>query len=187
MALASLPQPAIWMAALGVLSGTLSSYELPYMDGMEILGVNVQQGLLFGPVIAFGLFRWGRALLPVALIAVPITLLAWIAAYKTFIFVTEADFDAAIGGIAAGAVGAAGTLSAGAIALEALRRIPAWLLVVAAGAFAGILVVYPYNSGDENFLVLFVPWQALVAASIGYALSFGQTSNDPTAKSIPNA
>jgi len=164
------PPPVIWLTVLGIGSGILSSFKLGFLGELKIFDINLQQGLLFGAVIGFGIFRWGRAGWPGALLAMLTVLLAWMAAFKSFTFLTNAGLNTYPAGVAAGAIGAFGTILAGALTVPALRRRTAWLSTISIGAILGLLVIYATTGGDEYLLILFVPWQGLVAASIGYAL-----------------
>ncbi len=51
-----------------------------------------------------------------------------------------------------------------------MRRTEAWVTVVITGAVAGLLL-YPAALLDA-IVVLFVPWQAAVAAAIAYVLTW---------------
>ena len=144
----------------------------PAVEHIKMLGVPVYPGPLFGLVIAFGLYRWGKVSWWAAVLALVVTLGAWIAAVRGFHIVTD---DAArniyLGGLVAGAIDAAGTMLGGAITLPSLRRLPDWLLTVGVGAVAGLLVGPAARMPDDSFLPLFLVWQAAVAACIGYALT----------------
>lgn len=171
MACTKPPAPVIWMTTLGILSGFLSSFKLGFLGDIEILEAPVQQGLLFGLVIAFSLYQWGRTGWAGALLAMAITFAAWIAAFNCFKFLSGAGLNDYAAGVAAGAIGAFGTILAGALTAQALRRWSAWLSTIAVGAILGLLVIFAIKGDDEYLLILFVPWQGLVAACIGTALS----------------
>jgi len=79
--------------------------------------------------------------------------------------------DIYLGGLVAGAIGAAGTILGGAITLSALRRWQDWLLTICIGAVAGLLVGFDERILGASFLPLFLFWQAAVAGCIGYALT----------------
>ena len=164
--------PVLWLAGLGALSGLLSSIGFGPAEHVKVLGVPIYPGPLFGLVIAFGVYRWGKASWWAAVLALVVTAAAWIAAMRGFHGVTD---DGArniyLGGLVAGAIGAAGTMLGGAITLPALRRLPDWLLTVGVGAVAGLLVEPAARMPDDSFLLLFLVWQAAVAACIGYALT----------------
>ena len=101
-----------------------------------------------------------------------ITVTAWIAAVRGFHAVTDdATKNIYLGGLVAGAIGAAGTMLGGAITLPVLRRLPDWLLTVSVGAVAGLLVGFEERMLGASFLPLFLVWQAAIAACICYALT----------------
>lgn len=165
--------PDLWLAGLGALSGLLSSIAPDAVEHIKVLGVPVYPGPLFGLVIAFGVYRWGKASWWAAVLALVVTVAAWIAAMRGFYTVTgNATSNIYLGGVVAGAIGAAGTMLGGAITVPAMRRLPHWLLTIGIGALAGLLVGPEMQlPDDKNFLLLFMVWQAGVAACIGYALS----------------
>lgn len=164
--------PVLWLAGLGIVSGLLSAYPPEIAEKFTVLDVTVYQGLVFGLVIGFGIFRWGSASWAGALLAFLVTIAAWIAAVRGFHLVTDdAESNLYLGGLLAGAIGAAGTLLGGAVTIRTLRDPLSWILTVFVGAIAGLLVVPGAQSSEENFLLLFVVWQAAVAGCIGYALT----------------
>ncbi len=166
--------PAVlWLAGGGAVSGLLSSFAPEAAGQIKIFNVPVYPGPLFALVIAFGVYRWGKASWWAALLAFAVTVAAWVAAMRGIYMVTD---DAArnfyLGGLVAGTIGAAGTMAGGAITLPALRRLPDWLLTLGVGAAAGLLVGPELQlPGDKNFLLLFMFWQTAVAACVGYALT----------------
>ncbi len=164
--------PVLWLSGLGLISGLLSSIAPEAAERVTALGVPLYPAPLFGLVIAFGVYRWGKANWWAAVLALVVTVLAWVAAVRGFHIVTD---DAArniyLGGLVAGTIGAAGTMLGGAITLPALRRLPDWLLTLGVGAVAGLLVGPNPRMADANFLLLFLVWQAAVAGCFGYALT----------------
>ncbi len=141
----------------------------PAVEHIKKHAVPVYPGPLFGLVIAFGLYRWGKASWWAAVLALVVTLGAWIVAVRGFHIVTDnAVRNVYLGGLVAGAIGAAGTMLGGAITLPTLRRLPDWLLTLGVGAAAGLLVG---PEPDNNLLLLFLVWQAAVAGCFGYALT----------------
>ena len=74
-----------------------------------------------------------------------------------------------LAGFIAGAVGAFLTWAGAALFSAALRERAAAASVAAAGALLGLLL--PWSLGGDYPIVLFVPWQAGVAATLGYFLS----------------
>ena len=177
MAAKFLPPPIITMAVLGIVSGFLSSFELPVIGQISIFNASIQQGLLFGLVIAIGLYFWGRSGWAGALLAIPVTLAAWVAGFNSYTFLTGGVLNDYLAGMAAGAVGATLTILGGALTAPALRRPIAWIMTIAIGAIFGILIALPDWNVEENLYILFVPWQAMVAASIGAALHIGRAGN----------
>jgi hypothetical protein len=157
--------PVLWLSGLGLISGLLSSIPPAAAERVTVLGVPIHPGALFGLVIAFGVYRWGKASWWAAVLALVVTAAAWIAAMRGFLAVTDdATRNIYLGGLVAGAIGAAGTMLGGAITLPALRRLPDWLLTVGVGAVAGLLVEPAARMPDDSFLLLFLVWQAAVAA-----------------------
>lgn len=164
--------PVLWLSGLGLISGLLSSIGFEAAEHVKVLGVPIYPGLLFGLVIAFGVHRWGKASWWAAVLALVVTVAAWIAAVRGFEAVTDdLPRNIYLGGLVAGAIGAAGTMLGGAITLPALRRLPDWLLTIGVGAVAGLLVGFDERMLDAYFLPLFLVWQAAIAACIGYALT----------------
>jgi hypothetical protein len=74
-----------------------------------------------------------------------------------------------LGGLFGGAVGAGLTAFGAGVPGDAIRRPQAWGLIVVTGALFGLLL-YPAALADLVVL-LFVPWQAAVAASIAFGLA----------------
>jgi hypothetical protein len=74
-----------------------------------------------------------------------------------------------LAGLVGGAIGGGLTAFGTGIAAPAIRRPEAWGLIVGTGALLGLLL-YPAARFDVIAL-LFVPWQAAVAASVAYGLT----------------
>ncbi len=163
----------IWgLAGLGIISGLLSSYTLELTEEIKILDVPILPGVLFGVAIGIGLHNWGKSGWAGAFLALVMTIASWIAAVRGFQFVTnEGKEFLYLGALAAGVIGAAGTQLGGALTVDALRRPTLAIVTIVVGAIAGLLVIYPLEYQTDAWIVLFVPWQALVAAAIGYALN----------------
>ncbi len=183
------------MAAMGAVTGLISSLPspLPEMrldEGGLLLnaeGVPLHAGIAFGAGIGLMMWLWvtrdpGKCLLAMALV-----LVGWLAAVNTAndifqalvgseLFGTvqgaKANREIAgllLGGVSGGAVGAGLTAFGSGIPAEPIRRPKSWILIVAVGAALGVLL---YPAADLGALwLLFVPWQALVAASIGFGLT----------------
>ena len=135
-------------------------------------------GLWFGLAIGYGVWRWGERSWRAPLIAFAGTWIGWqiaanLAIQLDQVWLKAAGFDQAarywIEAPIAGAAGALLTWAGVAAAVPALRRAAYALLIVAAGAAAGLLL--PWSSDIDNAAALFVPWQGLVAAVIGAALA----------------
>ena len=74
------------------------------------------------------------------------------------------------GGLFAGGVGAGLTAFGAGIPTFAIRRIEAWLPIVVVGALLGPLL---YSAAlFDALVILFVPWQASVAAALAYGLTY---------------
>jgi hypothetical protein len=74
-----------------------------------------------------------------------------------------------LGGISGGAVGAGLTAFGAGIPAEPIRRTKSWISVVVVGTALGALL---YPAADLNALpLLFIPWQALVAAAVAFGLT----------------
>jgi hypothetical protein len=165
-------RPALWMALLGVISGIISTYAPNYTEDIAVLDVPVLPGIIFGLVIAYGIFRWGKANWIGALLALVFIAITWVSAVRGFYGITDdGQSDLYAGAFVAGAIGAAGTMLGGALTVKTLRRPSSWILTILAGAIAGMLVVPLAQSSDTNFLLLFIVWQAAVAVCVGYALT----------------
>jgi hypothetical protein len=183
------------MAALGVATGLISSLPSPLPDlrfgEADILinarAIPLHAGIAFGAMLAGALWLWVSRDIGKCLLAMALTLLAWLAAINTAndvistaltseLFGTAAGAKASrellgwlVGGVSAGAVGAGLTAFGAGIPAIAIRRTEAWALIVGTGALFGLLL-YPAALLDAVIL-LFVPWQAAVAASIAYGLT----------------
>lgn len=175
----SFAQLMLWFLSLGFLSGLASGFMPPSLSDIQLFDTPVFPGIIFGAALACAFFRWGGAGWTAFLILPIVTTCAWIASVQLFqaLSVSAYSFhgEAAdqkinpyFGALIAGALGAAGTFSGCALIDKSLRRWTLILSVALIGALAGLLVV-PVLDHSE-MIVLFVPWQALVAASIGYAV-----------------
>ena len=184
------------MAVLGVITGLISSLPSPLPDmrlsDPEVLinarEVPLHAGIAFGAMIAGILWLWVTRDPTKCLLAMVLTLMGWIAAVNTANDVINAVQASALfgtaagakanreilawlsGGLIAGAIGAGLTAFGSGIAAIAIRRKIAWVLIVVVGALTGLLL-YPAALLD-SIMVLFVPWQAAVAAAIGYGLTW---------------
>ncbi len=183
------------MAAVGAVTGLLSSLPSPLPDlrleEPEILinaeGVPLHAGIAFGIGVAIILWRWANRDLGKCLLAAAFTLAGWLAAVNTAndvmtsvvgseLFGTMEGAKTSrevvgwvLAGLVGGAIGAGLTAFGAGVAAEAIRHVAAWGPIVAVGTILGLLL-YPAASLDAIAL-LFVPWQAAVAAMIAYGLT----------------
>lgn len=182
------------MAGVGLLTGLISSLPspLPEMrldDGQILLNtekIPLHAGIAFGAGVGLMLWLWVTRDLAKCLLAMAIVLIGWLVAVNTANDVFEAVIGSSLfgtaqgakasreitgvllGGVSGGAVGAGLTAFGAGIAAEPIRRAKNWVLIVAVGAALGVLL---FPAIDLGLLpVLFVPWQALVAAAIAFGL-----------------
>jgi hypothetical protein len=189
------PRAIAIAAALGAVTGLISSLPSPLPDvrlqNPDVLinaqGVPLHAGIAFGAGVGIILWLWAKRDPGKCLLAMALTLMGWLAAVNTAndamqavvgseLFGTVEGAKASrevvgwiLGGLFGGAVGAGLTAFGAGIPGEAIRRPQAWGLIVVTGALFG-LMLYPAALADL-IAVLFVPWQAAVAAAIAYGLS----------------
>lgn len=201
------------IAVVGVLTGLLSSLPSPLPDVRlqepEILinaeGIPLHAGIAFGVGVALMLWRWASRELGKCLLAVAFTLAGWLAAVNTANDVMTAVVSSelfgtiegakasrelvgwVLAGLVGGAIGAGLTAFGAGLSAPELRRLEAWTPTVAVGMLFGLLL-YPAASLDA-IVLLFVPWQAAVAAAIAYGLTRPNASTyfrtDPCKRSPP--
>ena len=183
------------MAGVGILTGLLSTLPSPLPDlrleDPEILvnaeGIPLHAGIAFGAGMAIMLWLWANRDPGQCLLAMALTLMGWLAAVNTAndvmstvvsseLFGTVEGAKASrevvgwvLAGLVGGAIGAGLTAFGAGVAAQTLRRPEAWSLIVGVGALGGLLL-YPAASLD-TIMLLFVPWQAALAASIAYGLT----------------
>jgi hypothetical protein len=197
----TLPRPppraraVLIMAGVGLVTGLISSLPSPLPDlrleDPELLinaeGIPLHAGIAFGAAMGLILWLWTNRDLGKCLLAMALTLMGWLAAVNTAndvmtmvvgseLFGTMPGAKASremvgwvMAGLIGGAVGAGLTAFGAGVAAQAIRRWQAWGLIVGIGAVYGILL-YPTANLDQVAL-LFVPWQAAVAASIAYTIA----------------
>jgi hypothetical protein len=184
------------MAGLGVLTGLISSLPSPLpdlrLDDPELLinaeGIPLHAGVAFGAAVALMLWLWVSRDAGKCLLAMALTLMGWLAAVNTANDVMQAVVSSelfgtmqgakasreivgwVLAGVIGGGIGAGLTAFGTGIPSQAIRRPEAWGLIVVVGALYGLLL-YPAASLDQIVLI-FVPWQAAVAASIAYGLTW---------------
>lgn len=187
------------MSLLGVFTGLLSSLPSPLPDlrlsDPEIVinarHIPLHAGIAFGAMLASMIWVWNNRDAGKCLLGFAFVLLGWLAAVNTANEVTSSVMQSALfgtsegakehremlgwllGGVAAGGVGAGLVAFGLGIAAEPLRHLQGWMPVVAIGTVLGLLL-YPAGRLD-TLSMLFIPWQAAVAASIAYALTLPKT------------
>lgn len=182
------------MAGVGVLTGLISSIPSPFPEiqledaglVLNAQGVPLHAGIAFGAGIAGMMWLWVDRDPAKCLLTMALTLIGWLAAVNTandvFSAIIGSDLFGTVegakanrevvglllAGLGGGAVGAGLTAFGSGIPAEPIRRPKSWILVVVVGAGLGPLL-YPAMDLDA-LAVLFVPWQAMVAATIAYGL-----------------
>ncbi len=190
------PRAVAVLAALGVATGLVSSLPSPLPDirlsDPDVLinarAVPLHAGIAFGAMLAGVAYVWVNRDVTKCLLAFVLTLVGWLAAANTandvintiqgsnlFGTIEGAKQNREMlgwltGGVIAGGIGAGLTAFGLGIPAIAIRRTEAWVAIVAVGAAFGLLL-YPAALLD-TIVVLFVPWQAAVAAAIGYGLAW---------------
>lgn len=183
------------MAGVGLLTGMLSSLPSPLPDlrlkDPDILinaaGIPLHAGIAFGAGMAIMLWLWANRDPGKCLLAMALILMGWLAAVNTAndvmtavvsseLFGTVEGAKASrevvgwiLAGLVGGAIGGGLTAFGAGIPARSIRRPEAWVVIVLAGALFGFLL-YPAANIDLIALLL-VPWQAIVAAAIGYGLT----------------
>ena len=178
---------ALFLAALAVVSALVSNFfpYVPNTDNFPTLGgAPLLPGIYFGIVLCIGVFLWekkGPLELAVVLVGV---IIAWILAWRTALSVHDFlnQFHAgeipdsrkfpyifAIAGMLSGLVGSLGTVVAVSLVSPDFREHGDWLRTIALGTLAGALLHFG-DAPNGTFLPLFIVWQAVVAASVGYGL-----------------
>jgi hypothetical protein len=189
------PRAVAVAAGIGVVTGLISSLPSPLPDlrleDPDLLinaeGIPFHAGIAFGAGVAVMLWLWAKRDPGKCLLAMALTLMGWLAAVNTAndmmqavvgseLFGTVQGAKASremlgwiLGGLFGGAVGAGLTAFGAGVPGDAIRRPQAWGLIVVTGALFGLLL-YPAALADLVVL-LFVPWQAAVAASIAFGLA----------------
>ncbi len=196
------PRPPPWpravaiAAGIGAVTGFVSGLPSPLPDlrleDPEFLinaeGIPLHAGVAFGAGVALILWLWAKRDPGKCLLAMALTLMGWLAAVNTANDVMQALVGSelfgtvqgakasremvgwVLAGVIGGAIGAGLTAFGAGVPAEAIRRPQAWGLIVALGALFGLLL-YPAALADL-IMLLFVPWQAAVLASIAYALAW---------------
>ena len=183
------------MAAVGVLTGLLASIPSPLPDirledeGLLVNaeGVPLHAGIVFGAAIGLMMWLWVTRDLVKCLLAMAVVVVGWLVAVNTandvFQIAVGSDLFGTVqgaksrrevigllaGGLSGAAVGAGLTAFGSGIPSERIRRPENWVRIVIVGTLLGVLL---YPAAELNALILlFVPWQALVAATIAVGLT----------------
>jgi hypothetical protein len=190
------PRAVAIAAAIGAVTGFISSLPSPLPDlrlqDPELLinaeGIPLHAGVAFGAGVALILWLWAKRDPGKCLLAMALTLMGWLAAVNTANDVMQALVGSELfgtvhgakasreiigwllAGLIGGGIGAGLTAFGAGVPCEAIRRPQAWGLIVGVGIVCGLLL-YPAALADLVML-LFVPWQAAVLASIAYALAW---------------
>jgi hypothetical protein len=187
------------MATLGLLTGLISCVPSPLpdirWDEPEILinarSIPLHAGIAFGAMLAGIAWLWLTRDLVKCLLVFAFGIIAWLVAVNTAnevfsIIVSSELFGTTpgakdnreilgllLGGLAGGAAGSALAAFGLGFAAPSMRRLQTALPIVATGTVVGLLL---YPAADLDFLpLLLIPWQALVAAAIAYALTLPKT------------
>lgn len=189
------PRAVAIAAGIGAVTGFISSLPSPLPDlrlqDPELLinaeGIPLHAGVAFGAGVALILWLWAKRDPGKCLLAMALTLMGWLAAVNTANDVMQALVGSELfgtvhgakasreiigwllAGLIGGGIGAGLTAFGAGVPGEAIRRPQAWGLIVGVGIVCGLLL-YPATLADLVML-LFVPWQAAVLASIAYALA----------------
>ena len=182
-------------AGLGLATGLLSTLPSPLPDIrlgdpailINATGVPLHAGLVFAALVAVLIWSWQARDPGKCFLAAGLTVIGWLTAVNTadevISEIAASDlFGTAPGakesreilgwlaaGLSGGLIGAGFTACGVSLAVPSFRSAQLWTLVLATGALCGLLL-YPAAAWDAGW-VLFVPWQAAVAASIAYGLS----------------
>lgn len=182
-------------AMFGIATGLLSTMPSPLPDlrfsDPEIIinaeGIPLHAGIVFGATLAGLLWFWNERNPGKCLLVAGLTLIGWLTAVNTAndvmsgivasdLFGTTQGAKGSrevlgwlVAGMAGGLIGAGFAACGVSIAAPSARSASAWALILGSGALLGLLL-YPAAKFDAGVL-LFVPWQAAVAASIAYGLT----------------
>lgn len=177
--------PVLSLATLGIVSGWLGTYALGLGFGVApAIGVYmILSGIWFGLVVGFGVWAWGQRSWTAAAVALAATWIGWEVAVNLALQLDENWLKGAaipdvlrsyMIGFVAGAVGALLVWVGAALFTPALQRVSTAAMVVATGAAFGLLL--PWTSNYDNPAILLLPWQAGVAAVLGFGLAPSRTA-----------
>jgi hypothetical protein len=175
--------PAVLLGALGAVSGVLSAVVPGPAFGTEVLPANlalymVLAGFWFGLVTGYGVFRFANRTGAAVAGTLLGTWFAWEVAVNVAFQLEDNWLKLAglpeptrtyVSGFLAGEIGALITWAAAASFSPQLKLPHAAILTGTVGALFGLLL--PWSISYDALAVLFVPWQAAVAAMLGYFLA----------------
>jgi hypothetical protein len=175
--------PSVLLGALGAISGVLSAVVPGPALGTDVLPAGlalymVLAGFWFGLVTGYGVFRFANRTAAAVCATLLGTWLAWEVAVNVALQLEDNWLKAAglpepvrtyVSGFVAGEIGALITWAAAAWSSPQLRQPLAAILTGTVGALFGLLL--PLSISLDALAILFVPWQAAVAAMIGYFLA----------------
>ena len=183
------------MVGVGAASGLIASIPSPLpeirLEDEGLLlnaeGIPLHAGIVFGLAVALMMWLWVTRDLAKCLLAGAVVLIGWLAAVNTANDVFQAIVGSDLfgtaqgaksnrevlgliaGGVSGAAVGAGLTAFASGIPAERIRRPENWVRIVVVGTLLGVLL---YPAAELHALILlFVPWQALVAVAIAIGLT----------------
>ena len=176
----SLRHPALVLATLAVMSGSLGTYaqgpgfgEAPHLGAYMML-----TGVWFGLVVALGVWLWGNRSARAAATALVATWVGWESAVNLAmqidqhlhnVIITSGAITLCVSGMCAGALGAFATWAGVALVTPMLRQTWLALDIASAGALLGPLLQLSNHYDNAAFLLL--PWQIAVATLLGFGLA----------------
>ena len=191
------PRRAIFAAAGAIATALMSNY-LP--GTINIFGVPILPGIYFGALLSALLHIWKVRSTFETLAVLVLTLVAWIAATRTAIYIhdhvmiylrevagsgniREPNYLYALCGIIGGFVGSSITAFAISSVCKNFRTFENWARTIAVGTGAGVLLeCYLRRASDdfsyyndlplhvESLLPLYLVWQSGIAACIAYGI-----------------
>jgi hypothetical protein len=208
---ASSRQRAIALGILAVLSALATTY-LP-VEALSVFDVPVAPGVFFGLVVLVGVRAWVSRSIFDCVAVLLLSLVAWVAAVHTSIFIYESiaaaiseltgsgprrtlprhiNYVLALCGAFGGLVGSSILALAVSAVSREFRSFENWARLTMCGTAAGVLLEFavlptegrlPIHVG--SYLPLYLVWQTTVAASIRYGLGGRGESALPSAARQP--
>ena len=176
----SLRHPALILATLAVMSGSLGTYAQgpAFGDAPHFGAYMMLTGVWFGLVVALGVWLWGNRSARAAATALMLTWGGWESAVNLAMqldhhlhntIITSDAITVCVSGMCAGALGAFATWAGAAPATPILRQTWLALGIASTGALLGPLL--QLSNHYDNAAVLLLPWQIAVAALLGVGLA----------------